>query len=238
MAFVIQKIPEMKKLLFPIREEENKSVPFFAKEKLGPNKSALFSQDLAQASLGRVGMGRILCCTMALALAVLAHGQNNSAVAQGNPDTLVQPSNEKKSLPNVGIATQEREKPMSEKSLELNGKGLRRAIENKYEEMVRTKSFKPRGQGRNAIDDVVLEYIPIGTSFDDAEAILRSAGFEVGPRGAGRIYKNTYEVSATISFFREIFLGRVDVYLRLYPRNKDDWTEVQAVEAGFIKDTL
>jgi hypothetical protein len=59
------------------------------------------------------------------------------------------------------------------------GKSLRREIQAIYS---KTRSTPwPRGVGPD-VTDVVLKYIPVGTSFDVAEAILRGAGCMMGPR--------------------------------------------------------
>jgi hypothetical protein len=59
------------------------------------------------------------------------------------------------------------------------GKNLRREIQAIYSKSRGTPW--PRGRGPD-VTDIVLKYIPVGTSFDVAEAILRGAGCKVGPR--------------------------------------------------------
>src|ERR1700728_3457917 len=65
--------------------------------------------------------------------------------------------------------------------LDKRGKLLRAAIGRKYDELAalnrltRNGSYPPTSIPDQGITDVVLEYIPLGTSFDDAEHILRSA---------------------------------------------------------------
>ena len=87
------------------------------------------------------------------------------------------------------------------------------------------------GNGRNIITDIVIKYIPIGTSFDDAEAILRAAGFKVSPREQNPIFHDLYEVNAVIDQYVTALFGNTSINVVLRPKNKDDWSAVQSLEA-------
>jgi hypothetical protein len=121
---------------------------------------------------------------------------------------------------------------MKSKELELRGKQLRKAIDETYKKLADAKALKSMGNGRNIITDTVVKYIPIGTSFDDAEAILRAAGFEVGKRDMNPIIHNDYGVYSKINHYKlTLPFGNTSVSVFLQPKNKDDWSVVQGLEA-------
>ena len=133
-------------------------------------------------------------------------------------------------VPHEATAGQEKDMIKSEE-LEIRGKQLRKAIDETYERLADAKALKSMGNGRNIITYVVLKYIPIGTSFDDAEAILRAAGFEVGKRTMN--HANQYEVFSEINHYKlTLPFGNTSVYVVLFPRNKDDWSTVQNLKAA------
>src|SRR5207249_9735577 len=70
---------------------------------------------------------------------------------------------------------------MTSNDLEQRGKQLRAEIEAAYKQLKSAKKLRTGIKG-NDITELVLKYVPIGTSFDDAENILRFAGFTVHPR--------------------------------------------------------
>jgi len=64
------------------------------------------------------------------------------------------------------------------------GKTLRVEIEKLYADMTAHGTLKPEGHGRNFITDKITKYVPVGSSFEDAEAVLRAAGCMIRyPRG-------------------------------------------------------
>jgi len=63
--------------------------------------------------------------------------------------------------------------PMQDAELRQRGKQLRTDIDQKYKELAESHRLTLN----TSIDDVVGKYILIGMSFEDAEGILRSAGF-------------------------------------------------------------
>ena len=65
---------------------------------------------------------------------------------------------------------------MSPNELVQRGKELRNEIDSVYQTLKTEKKLSGRGTD---ISDHVRKYIPPGSSFDDAEEILRSAGFSV-----------------------------------------------------------
>jgi hypothetical protein len=69
--------------------------------------------------------------------------------------------------------------PVDSDTFSQQGKQLRAELERVY------RSPKEAGQsvGRGIdVSSTIAKYIPIGTSFDDAERILKAAGFTMAPR--------------------------------------------------------
>jgi hypothetical protein len=72
---------------------------------------------------------------------------------------------------------------MTTNELEARGKQLRESIDARYQELSEPagalSSQKPMIEV--VITDLFTPFIPIGMSFDDAEVILRAAGFRISP---------------------------------------------------------
>ena len=122
--------------------------------------------------------------------------------------------------------TAEKEKIMKSNELEHRGKELRKAIDDAYEKLADAEALR----GKNTITDVVIKYIPIGTSFDDAEAILRAAGFKVEEREMNakepKVFSRIRDYKLT-----PLFAGTsVNVILR--PKSNDDWSTVQSLRSN------
>lgn len=66
------------------------------------------------------------------------------------------------------------------------GDHLRIDLQEKYASLEKSQLLKMPHQGRNLVTDIVAKYIPAGTTFDDAEAVLRAGGFKVSPRPTTR----------------------------------------------------
>ncbi|HEY7245522.1 MAG TPA: hypothetical protein VH678_16755 [Xanthobacteraceae bacterium] len=58
------------------------------------------------------------------------------------------------------------------------GARLRLELERAYQDLRHTGGFKSAG---NDVSSIVEKYVPVGTSFADAETTLRSSGFSIGP---------------------------------------------------------
>ncbi len=63
-------------------------------------------------------------------------------------------------------------------TLKQRGEKLRNEIELEFRKLRDTKQIKHE----TFISGLVTKYIPVGTTFDDAEEISRAAGFKVNPR--------------------------------------------------------
>lgn len=115
---------------------------------------------------------------------------------------------------------------------------LRLEIDEAYKRIIDAGTLKPK----NDITEIVLRYIPIGTSFDDAEQVLRSAGFKVGPRpgtSAPGTFPWRYDVTASIDpYSRKAFPSKVYVDVRLSPRTPNDYDKVIKIEAAIGRADL
>ena len=58
------------------------------------------------------------------------------------------------------------------------GARLRLELERAYQDLRHTGDFKPAG---NDVSSIVKKYVPVGTSFANAETTLRSSGFNTDP---------------------------------------------------------
>jgi hypothetical protein len=132
------------------------------------------------------------------------------------------------------------EKPQRESDeLKRRGKELRAALQRRHLQLV-VNNVRIDPVGGVDATDAVLPYIPVGTSFSDAEAILRHAGFVIGkhpnlnaPPDINR-GKDWYAVVAEISPFSTWLLVRTDFYVELLPRSPGDYSTVSKVSASFF----
>lgn len=138
--------------------------------------------------------------------------------------------------PTYGEDIQKEKNIVTSESLEQRGKQLRAALELAYKKKVDAKTLSADPRVGNDVTDVVVRYIPIGTSFDDAESILRSAGFRVDPRPNVKVEGNRsgrYDVVGAIVPFVQKFLSSVNLYVHLSPAMPGDYSKVSKVLAGF-----
>ena len=123
-------------------------------------------------------------------------------------------------------------KPQDPSEMLRHGKSLRAELDK----AVKTRSLSGGISGTD-MTDVVLPYIPVGTMFGDAEAILRDAGFTIYPypdlsKSAGiNQSKDWYAVTSGISFFEKKSLFRTDLYVSLLPVLPGEYTNVIKVTA-------
>ena len=121
--------------------------------------------------------------------------------------------------------------------LELRGKQLRAEIDSTYNKLSAARAIKNQGMGRNFITDVVIKYIPIGTSFDDAEAILRAAGFTIQPRVPNPYLPDDekYDERATIDQYVRTPFGKTSIDVSLRPRGPGDYSTVKSITAEITR---
>jgi hypothetical protein len=136
----------------------------------------------------------------------------------------------------LGCAVAETSKPpaiQKSTALAAQGKELRAAIDAAYQKLDNARAIKNSGMGRNFITDTVVKYIPPGTPFDDAEEILRAAGFTIQPRIPNRFLPppEKFDARATIENYVPTFFGKTSVDVSLRPRGENDYSVVQSLEA-------
>jgi hypothetical protein len=126
---------------------------------------------------------------------------------------------------------------MTSNELQQRGKELRNEIDSVYETLKAEKKLTGRGTD---ISDRVRKYIPPGSSFDDAEEILRSAGFDVSPRPPSDTTSNRpdrYSVGADLKL-QGSFAIKIQAIVSLTPKGPGDYSEVSMVSAGIFLSSL
>ncbi|MGE0036926.1 MAG: hypothetical protein AB7S93_14910 [Xanthobacteraceae bacterium] len=68
----------------------------------------------------------------------------------------------------------DRRNPSNTLSFQERGARLRIELDRAYQDLRRTGKFKSAG---NDVSSIVKKYVPVGTSFANAEIVLRSSGF-------------------------------------------------------------
>jgi hypothetical protein len=110
-----------------------------------------------------------------------------------------------------------------------DGKNLRTEINSIY------ASLLSAHKGDADVSAVVQKYIPIGTSFDTAEAVLRAAGCVVAPRRhnihPGNVEPGTDGVFGRVSLDRNI-LQSFQFGVTLIPAAPGDYSAVSSVTAA------
>ena len=119
---------------------------------------------------------------------------------------------------------------MEVSKVELRGHELRKDIIAAY------KAAKGSRWPRKGLDvtDLVTKYIPVGSSFEDAEAILRSAGCEVRRLfpGDNRTGSVGYDDAVGGSFALERrFPSATEFLALLMPKAPGDYSVIDKVEA-------
>lgn len=137
----------------------------------------------------------------------------------------------------TGSVSKREIKMAAESDLELQGKQLRSEIDSTYKKLTDSNLIKNSGMGRNFITDIVSKYIRVGMSFDDAETILRAAGFTIQPRIPNRYLSDVekYDERAVIEQYAPTPFGKTIVSVSLRPRGPDDYSVVQNVSAEITR---
>lgn len=102
------------------------------------------------------------------------------------------------------------------------GRKLRHALESRVDE-------KPLAgtDGLNAQRELVLSYIPRGTVFADAEAILRAAGLNVSTRGPLNTITHEGEQGVRAYLDHIMAMATEEVEIELLPVSENDWRVAQ-----------
>lgn len=136
-------------------------------------------------------------------------------------------------------ASHQKERDRMASNFEERGKALRATLEQTYQKLVAAHELRGGLHGTD-VTDAVLPYVPIGISFGDAEAILRAAGFDVGPHpdinapAKPNRPKDWYAVISKINPFISTFSAKVSIYISLLPKSPGDFTSVFEVQATFF----
>ncbi|WP_321849146.1 hypothetical protein [Burkholderia diffusa] len=126
--------------------------------------------------------------------------------------------------------------------LEVLGKRFRIEIDKAYQKVPQSGSTQEIDKAGD-ITWLAVRYIPLGSSFDDAEVILRAAGFSVGarpgPNQPGNL-PHRYDVVARIEQYRtSLLFSRTDVSVFLSPKAPGDFQDgVSAIFASFTTSYL
>lgn len=99
---------------------------------------------------------------------------------------------------------------------EERGRQLRADLEREYASKIETVHPPPRHVILNG--DIVLKSIPAGSSFKDAEVILRAAGFKYQIKDT---QKNAAHLEGWL-VLRDILLAKTEVAIDLLPRIEND----------------
>ena len=131
---------------------------------------------------------------------------------------------------------------MSSEDLVKNATLLRTDISNAYEELKANGRLSGSIEG-NDISSVVVNRLPIGTSFANAETILRSAGFEVSARPGEKVKGNRsdrFAVYATSSRLinPSIFGIKNEVTVMIFPNSPKYYETVQSLKAYIYVNAL
>jgi hypothetical protein len=128
---------------------------------------------------------------------------------------------------------------MTDDDSDKRGAELRAALQRAYQELADSHQLRGGLHGTD-ITKVVLPYLPIGIRFSEAEAVLRSAGFVVGPHPDSNPPSNPnrpkdwYAVVASINPFQRRFPSKTSLYISLLPKSPGDYTIVSEVGATFF----
>ena len=113
------------------------------------------------------------------------------------------------------------------------GARLRLELERAYQDLRRTGEFKSAG---NDVSPIVKKYVPVGTSFADAQTTLRSSGFEIDPtppryppKNASPLWK--FAIFGTLVLAQK-GVSRITVETTLLPKTSEaDHNTVKGVHA-------
>jgi hypothetical protein len=113
----------------------------------------------------------------------------------------------------------------SEDVLRQKGAQLRAQIDATYRQLRASKTLKNTVNDGNDVTAIVLNYIPRGTTFEVAEAILRATGCTIGQPEHGHIFARAH--------MRDGFLRMKHAFaVELVPRSPGDFSTVSDIRAS------
>jgi hypothetical protein len=107
------------------------------------------------------------------------------------------------------------------------GARLRLALERAYQDLRHTGEFKSAG---NDVSSIVEKYVPVGTSFVNAQTTLRSSGFNIDPlppreppRNPSPLWNDEHKLMMRFAIFGTLVLAqqgvsRITVEITLLPK--------------------
>lgn len=128
----------------------------------------------------------------------------------------------------------DRRNQISALDFQQRGARLRLELEHAYQDLRRTGEFKSAG---NDVSPIVKKYVPVGTSFVDAQTTLRSSGFEIDPSPPREPPKNAsplwrFAIFATLVLAQR-GVSRITVETTLLPKTPEaDHNTVNGVHAA------
>jgi hypothetical protein len=122
--------------------------------------------------------------------------------------------------------------------LEIRGQALRKDIDKAYRKL---SASGVSLQGANISETFVL-HIPPGTSFEEAEAILKGAGFEISPppteQDQPKYINHGYAIHASINPYVQHLISRDLLFVQLISEKKYEFRTVQRIRAVFSELSL
>jgi hypothetical protein len=128
----------------------------------------------------------------------------------------------------------DRRKQTNALDFQERGARLRLELERAYQDLRRTGEFKSAG---NDVSAIVKKYVPVGTSFANAQITLRSSGFEIDPAPPREPPKNAsplwkFSIFATLVLAQK-GVSRMTVETTLLPTTSEaDHNTVKGVHAA------
>jgi hypothetical protein len=121
---------------------------------------------------------------------------------------------------------------------ELQGRQLRAQVDLAYKRWGLHRS--PGTTQRQSILEVFTPFIRKGTSFEEAEAILRAAGFDVRPPVVNQFFPEhlRHYRLATIEHYVSTPFGKTDIVVVLRPRTPQRYDVIETITADIIRSFL
>jgi hypothetical protein len=135
----------------------------------------------------------------------------------------------------------DRRKQMNALDFQERGARLRLELERAYQDLRHTGDFKSAG---NDVSSIVEKYVPVGTSFANAETTLRSSGFNIDPlpreppKNPSPLWSDEHKLMMRFAIFGTLVLAqrgvsRITVEITLVPeRSVADHNTVKGVHAA------
>ena len=120
----------------------------------------------------------------------------------------------------------ERRNQMNALDFQERGARLRLELERAYQDLRHTGRFESAG---NDVSSIVKKYVPVGTSFANAETTLRSSGFNIDPlapretpKNASLLWSDEHKLMMRFAIFGTLVLAqqgfsRITVEITLLP---------------------